>query len=303
MQLNGKQCSVIIPTLNAREQIEGLLGALKGQTRAPDEIIVVDSQSEDGTADAVRAVGGVRVLSVQRSAFDHGGTRDWALRLSVGDFVVFMTQDALPADERCLENLLAPFEDERIAAAGGRQIARPDARPFERLVRASNYPAESRTWDAGDIGRLGVRAFLISDVFAAYRRSAYVAAGGFDHPILTNEDMLMAQKLLQAGHRIAYRGDAAVYHSHRLTLRQEYRRNYIVGRTMKRYEERFAHVSEMGEGVALARRVMAGLLREGELGECCCFAANCAARLLGNRAGRWTQARQSQDAAREHADG
>ncbi len=45
--------------------------------------------------------------------------------------------------------------------------------------------------------------------------------GGFDHPILTNEDMLMAEKLLHAGYKIAYSGKAAVYHSHRFTLRQD----------------------------------------------------------------------------------
>lgn len=58
--------------------------------------------------------------------------------------------------------------------------------------------------------------------------------------------MLMAEKLLHAGYKIASQRESAVYHSHRFTLRQEYRRNYIIGQTMKRYEERFEHVSETG---------------------------------------------------------
>ena len=98
--------------------------------------------------------------------------------------------------------------------------------------------------------------------------------------------MLMAEKLLHAGYKIAYSGKAAVYHSHRFTLRQEYRRNYIIGQTMKRYEERFEHVSETGTGVKLVKNVMLQFVWEGHIGECFCFAANCAARFLGNRMGR-----------------
>ena len=278
--------SVIIPTLNAGTQLEALLRSLEGQTVCPDEIIIVDSQSQDSTVSIASAHPLVRVIPIQRSEFDHGGTRDLALRQSAGDLVLFMTQDALPTDEHYIEHLAAPFADERIAAAGGRQIAYPHARPFEKAVRAYNYPENDRVWSAADITRLGVRAYLISDVCSAYRRSAYLAAGGFDHPIMTNEDMLMAQKLLDAGHCLAYCGSASVYHSHHFTLKQEYKRNRLIGWTMKHYEERFAHAEEMGEGVKLAVNVVKSLLRQGHVWECVPFAFNCAARLLGNRAGR-----------------
>lgn len=284
--------SLIIPTLNAAGHIEALLRAVRGQTAAPDEVLIVDSQSEDGTADLARRLGG-RVISIERRAFDHGGTRDMALRMTGGDAVIFMTQDAMPADEQCFARLLEPFQDERVAAVGGRQVAYPDARRYEKAVRAHNYPAGDRLWTREDVASLGVRAYLISDVLAAYRREAYLAVGGFDSPVLTNEDMLMAQRLLEAGYALAYSGRAAVLHSHCFTWRQEYRRNVNIGRTMKRYEGRFACGSEMGEGVALARQVSHQLLREGALAECAAFGLNCSARLLGNRVGRWLEARSA----------
>lgn len=278
--------SIVIPTLNAEKQIVSLLETLWAQSLPPTQILVVDSQSDDATVKRVRSVPGVCVETIRRQDFDHGGTRDEALRRCDADVVVFMTQDAMPVNRDCMKNLLAPFDNPRVAAVGGRQIAYPDARPFERLIRANNYPDESRVWGRAEIEKLGVRAFLISDVCAAYRKSAYLEVGGFDHPILTNEDMLMAEKLLHAGYQIAYSGEAVVYHSHRFTLGQEYRRNYIIGQTMKRYEDRFEHVSEMGTGVKLVKNVMCQLVREGRIGECFCFAANCAARFLGNRMGR-----------------
>ena len=284
--------SVIIPTLNAADELPLLLDSLRAQTRPPDEIIVVDSQSADGSAALARAAGAT-VLEIARSEFDHGGTRDSALRQSCGDVVIFMTQDALPTDAQAVERLLAPFSDPRVAAVGGRQIARESASAYEKLTRAHNYPQESRVWDAQAIARMGVRAFMISDVFAAYRRDAYLAAGGFDHPILTNEDMLMVRKLLDAGHRIAYAGDARVLHSHNFTLRQQFRRNYIVGRTMERYRARFSGVQELGTGTKLAADVLAKLLRRGQVIDAARFALDCAARLLGNRLGKWRERRES----------
>ena len=278
--------SLIIPTCNGAAYIAQLLCRMRAQSVPPDEILVVDSASEDGTAQIAASTPGVRVRSIERRSFDDGGTRDMALREARCDVVLFMTQDALPVDDRLIERLLAPFADARVAAVGARQIAKPDARPFERAVRAHSYPAESRVWTAADIPALGVRAFLISNVCAAYRREAVLAVGGFDRPVLKNEDMLMAEKLLHAGHALAYCSEAAVLHSHRLSLRAQFRRNLLIGRTMKRYEARFEYAQELGEGAALFGDVSRQLLGEGQVGECCCFAADCAARLLGNRVGR-----------------
>ena len=285
--------SLIIPTLNAGALLPPLIEALRGQTLPPDELLIVDSSSKDGTADTARALG-CRVEVIPRADFDHGGTRDAALRSTRGDIVVFMTQDALPASRTSLEQLLAPLADARVAAVSGRQIARPDARPYERLVRAYNYPAQSRVWTKDDLSALGVRAYLISDVFAAYRREAYLAVGGFEHPLETNEDMLIAQRLLAQGYTLAYSGEACVCHSHAFTWRQQYIRNRAVGRFMERYRDRFP-CSELGTGMTLARNVLFALLREGRPLECAAFAIDCSARLLGNRAGR-RDARQERKA-------
>ena len=89
--------SVIIPTLNAGTMIDDLLSALKRQTITPAEIIVVDSSSDDDTQAIVRTKHPeVRLLVIDRKDFNHGGTRDYVLRKSSGEFVCFLTQDALP---------------------------------------------------------------------------------------------------------------------------------------------------------------------------------------------------------------
>ena len=289
--------SVVIPTLNAGKQLKELLQTLKKQTVKPAEILVVDSESQDDTrriAESAR----VHLIFIERSKFDHGGTRDMALRQTRGDIVVFMTQDALPTDMYFLERLIAPFEDTQIAAVSGRQIAYPDASPYERAVRAHNYPDEELIWSLEDVERLGVRAFRLSDVCTAYRKTAYLDVGGFDYPILTNEDMLIAERFLRNGYKLAYSSKASVFHSHNFTWMQEYRRNYIIGRTMKRYETRFHYVNEMGTGIKLVRDVMHDLMKEKRFVQCVVFAMNCAARLLGNRVGRYQEEKAQREAGK-----
>ena len=278
--------SVIIPTLNAERWITQQLNMLLSQT-VEAEIIVVDSGSWDGTPGLVRRFAPrVRLLEIPPKDFDHGGTRDYALRQSAGDFVCFLTQDALPTDERCLEKLLAAFSSLDIAAAYGRQIARPDAPEYEKLTRQFNYPDQPRIWREADIPRYGVKAYFFSDACAAYRRDAYLAVGGFDAPIITNEDMMMAGKLLHAGYALAYAPEASVYHSHRYTLREEYRRNIKIGLVMEQYRDRLTGAQTDAEGWRMLRFVGGELAREGRIGELIEFGIRAAVRFAGNRVGK-----------------
>ena len=278
--------SVIIPTLNAETWLSKQLDSLLAQT-AEAEIIVIDSASTDLTpAIAARYAPRVKLLEIPRESFDHGGTRDYALRQSAGDFVCFLTQDARPIDEHCLEKLLAAFSAPDVAAVFGRQIAWPDAPEYERLTRAFNYPDRPRVWREADIPRYGVKAYFFSNACAAYRRDAYLAVGGFDAPILSNEDMMMAGKLLHAGYALAYTPEAAVYHSHRYTLRQEYRRNVRIGKVMEQYRDRLTGAQTDAEGLRMLRFVGGELAHEGRIGELPGFFARVCVRFAGNRIGK-----------------
>lgn len=98
--------------------------------------------------------------------------------------------------------------------------------------------------------------------------------------------MLMTQKLLDAGFKAAYAADACVYHSHDFTFREQYRRNYVIGQTMKRYETRFQNIQETGEGIKLAKFVLSKLVKQGHLIDSIRFAVDCLARIAENRMGR-----------------
>ena len=278
--------SVIIPTLNAEHDIEGLLTVLGRQSIQPIEILVVDSASEDRTIELIRKHKGVRLLQIDRQDFNHGGTRDLALRESRGDFVCFLTQDAVPVSDDYLELLVAPMvDDSEIALVSGRQLPKVDARRFEQLVRGFNYPDSPSVRSKTCLNKYGIKTFFASDTCSAYRRTAYLECGGFEH-VNTNEDMLMAARFIASGMKVAYEPRAEVYHSHNLTPSQQFARNRAVGFFLETHADDLMHASEIGEGGRLVKAVSSQLLREGNLFEFIAFGVDCCARLLGNRAGR-----------------
>lgn len=277
--------SVIIPTLNAGKMIGPLIERLQSQRRVPEEIIVVDSSSDDDTREVVKRYPGVRLVVIGRSGFNHGGTRDYALRESVGDFVLFLTQDAMPATPDYISQITEPFNDSRVAMVYGRQLPRPDARKAERLIREYSYSDASMRITRADIPRLGIKAFRGTDVCAAYRRIAYLEVGGFENPVKTNEDMFITARFLHAGWTVVYEASATVVHSHNFTFKQQYERNYIQGYEIVKHADILGGASLKGEGVSLVKYTVQGLLRQGEIVELGRFLIDCGFRLIGNSSG------------------
>jgi rhamnosyltransferase len=173
---------------------------------------------------------GFRVHIIKPSEFNHGGTRQLAAELlPEAEILVFLTQDAVLSAPGAIEGLLAVFEDRRVAAAFGRQLPRPEATPIEAHARIFNYPAQSSMRVLESREQIGFKAIFISNSFAGYRRDALMAVGGFPGNVIFGEDTITAAKLLLAGWKIAYVADAEVYHSHRYTWIQDFKRYFDIG--------------------------------------------------------------------------
>lgn len=277
--------SVVIPTLNARQTIEALLGSLTNQTLLPSEVLVIDSSSDDGTLEIVGRHPGTDTVVIARNEFNHGLTRHEGVLRTSGEIVCFLTQDALPMKPDYLEQLTLPFRNSNVGMSSGRQVAQPNARRFEQLVRDFNYGDQSFIRTIDDIPRLGIKTFFASDVCSAYRRTAYLRCGGFT-ACETNEDMLMAAKMIREGLAVAYAAEALVLHSHAMSLTQQFARNRLVGRFLEENEDMLSGPQEIGEGRRMVRVVATQLLRERDAKEVVAFGADCTARLLGSRFGR-----------------
>lgn len=218
------EVALIVPTRNPGPSFRSWLEALEAQTLKTQRILL-DTASRDGTPQLARRYG-FEVYQVHR--FDHGLTRQWALDLTQAPFLVYMTQDALLAEPRSLERLVAALEDPRVGGAYGRQLPRPTASILEAAPRRFNYPPQSMRRSRRDIPRLGMRAAFFSNAFAAYRREALLEVGGFP-PAILGEDMAVAARMLLAGWELAYVAEAQVVHSHPYTLLQEFSRSFDIG--------------------------------------------------------------------------
>jgi rhamnosyltransferase len=229
MDLIHIKTAVVIPTLNGGQVWLDCTNALLKQVPQPDHIMVVDSGSSDGT-DTAAVVSGFSLVRISKQFFDHGGTRQMAVDLLPDyDLLVFLTQDAVLAAPDSLARLLAPFADPMMGATTGRQLPRRIAGPIEAHARIFGYPTQPNTRTIADRGRLGIKAASISNSFAAYRRSALLEVGGFPQKLILGEDMIAAARLLQAGYKLAYVGDAKAYHSHNYTIWQEFKRYFDTG--------------------------------------------------------------------------
>jgi rhamnosyltransferase len=219
---------VIIPTLNAANDWARFARALSICV-GPQSVLIVDSESTDGTAGLARAAG-FRVHTIARTEFNHGGTRRLAVELLPdSEILVFLTQDAVLVESDAISRLFAPFADPNVAAVFGRQFPQPGATPIEAHARLFNYPAQSDIRTLASREQLGIKSIFISNSFAAYRRHALMAVGGFPRNVIFGEDTITAAKLLLAGWKIAYVAEAQVYHSHSYTWTQDFKRYFDIG--------------------------------------------------------------------------
>lgn len=221
--------SVCIPTLNAENTAKGCLSALSMQSLSQCDLIAIDSESSDCTV-KIFAVFGFQVHSIPRLAFNHGATRQLAVELSPdAEIIIFMTQDAILADSSSLQRLVDTFADPLVGAAYGRQLPSPDATPIAAHARLFNYPAESYVRSKADIPQCGIKTAFLSNSYAAYRRSALMAVGGFPSSVILSEDTMVATKMLLSGWKVAYCADATCYHSHNYTPFKELQRYFDIG--------------------------------------------------------------------------
>lgn len=222
--------SIIVPTYNAAETLDKLLFKLRSQTKKDFETFIIDSSSDDNTQDIARSYN-CKIISINKSDFNHGSARNLAVANTNTAFVVFLTQDAISADEYMVEELIKPMQaDQNIAICYGRQLPRPNAGLLERFAREFNYPAESILKTKNDVEALGLKTFFCSNSCSAIRRSIFNKLGGFKNNVIVNEDMLFAAKAIFQDYSVYYAADARVYHSHPYSLAQTFRRYFNIGR-------------------------------------------------------------------------
>lgn len=238
--MTRRRVSVALVTRDGIATLPAVLDALAAQVVDADvEVVAVDSGSTDGTRELLEERAD-RVVGIHPREFDHGGTRNLAVRHCTGDVVVLLVQDAVPAAPDWLVELVRPLDDDAtVAAAFARQLPRPQADRLERWslarwVAAGTSPRVSRLTGADSFDRQSplerLDAATLDNVCAAVRRSVWERHPF--RPAAIAEDLEWAREVLLAGHAVAFAPAAAVVHSHRRSLRYELARTRLVHRRL-----------------------------------------------------------------------
>jgi rhamnosyltransferase len=220
---------LVVPTLNAGEEWNACLQSVASQTLQPQRLVVIDSSSSDATASVAESAG-FEVISIERSQFNHGGTRQWAAEYLVDcEIILFLTQDAIPADRSAFAEIVSAFADPEVAVAYGRQLPRRGATLIEAHSRIFNYGETAHKKNALAAKQIGTKAFFCSNSFAAYRRAVLIDLGGFRRDLILGEDMEFAARAIKAGYANLYCPAAVVYHSHNYSMTQTLNRYFDLG--------------------------------------------------------------------------
>ena len=236
--MNNDQTSVdvVIPSYRPDEKFSRLVKKLQEQEYPIGTIFVINTKAGRFPKE-VEQMEKVKVSHIERREFDHGATRDMGMQMSKAEIVVFMTQDAVPADEYVIGNLVKVLEeDEMTGAAYARQLAASDCNYIEKYTRKFNYPENSRIKSKEDLQEMGIKTFFCSNVCAAYKRNIYEKAGGL--------------------------AEARVIHSHNYTGMQQFHRNFDMAVSQAEHPEVFDGIKSENEGIKLVKQTAAHLVKQ-----------------------------------------
>lgn len=231
--------SIVILTKNGQKYIREILQAIFSQkTTKKFEIVIIDSGSKDKTLDICKKYP-VRIKEVPPLEFNHGETRNLGAKIAKGKFVVYLTQDATPANKYWLENLILPFKkDPLIIGTYSRHVPRKECNPILARQIKYIYPTGSgksilkKSEDLRKYKNNLSHIIHFSDSSSAILRSM-LHLYPFPKTAFA-EDIQWEIKVLQAGYKTFYVADSMVYHSHDYSLIEQIRQNYDYMRAVKK---------------------------------------------------------------------
>jgi glycosyltransferase involved in cell wall biosynthesis len=218
--------SVVVTVLNEKEAIERLLRSLEAQTRRPDEVVIVDGGSTDGTGTILKAWAAsgwlpLRILNKAGANISEG--RNTAIYAATGD-VIATTDAGVRLERDWLEKLVAAFEhqdlDRFVFMVAGWFVADPQT-PFETAMGATVLP---------DVTKIDGETFLPSSRSVAFRKVAWEASGGYPEWLDYCEDLIFDFRLRDLYGPFPFVPEAVVHFRPRGNLRAFFKQYYQYAR-------------------------------------------------------------------------
>lgn len=249
--------SVAVTVRNDRANMEELLRSLAAQTRRPDQLVVVDARSDDGTFEAVEAFASDAPFPVAAVSepCNRGAGRTRCVELADGELVAFIDSDCVahPA-------WLATFEDAwraesakgeaPLGALGAPTHAPAAGTPLQKAVDDVMEPMEAASFHG------------VNTTNCVYLREALRQVGMFDNDLHTAEDPDVNARIAAAGYRMA-RIDNGIDHKRRDSWPRLMRQHYAYGKggaALLRRHRGYFPMRERAMAPTMAAATAAGLL-------------------------------------------
>ena len=300
MKNNIKKYSAIILTHAPKDGLIVSLEMLMSQSIVPERIVIYNTDKDMFYSNIINKdklnnvltmhKDVIQIVNIDSSEFDHGRSRNEAIKFINTDYVLYLTDDAVAYNDSMCENLLEAFNtysdsDGKVAASYARQVAKPDARLSEKYVREFNYPEHDIVKTKKKEKELGIKNYFFSNVCAMYDRNIFYNVGCFEEDIILNEDTFFAYAAINKGYKIVYVSKAIVYHSHNYSFRQQFSRNFDIGVSQSEKKDIFDSIPTSKEGMKFASWISCKLCKGLHFIVLFQFIIECAYRYFGFKRG------------------
>lgn len=230
--------TIVIPVKNGGSRLVEVLEAIKNQeTEYKYETVIVDSGSTDDSLETAKRYD-VILSEIKPSEFGHGKTRNYGASLGTGRYIIFLTQDALPASSSWIDTLIRAMDESNAAGGFGRHLPYPECNMMDQKMlffHFLRFGGEDRLYHEFKLEEKDKKRFEEDDDFEQYmtffsdncsilRRSVWEEIPYQD--VKFAEDQVWAKEIIERGMTKIYIPTGAVYHSHNYPL-QEYRKRYF----------------------------------------------------------------------------
>jgi glycosyltransferase involved in cell wall biosynthesis len=247
------QVSLIATVLNEVDTIDTLLDSIAAQTRPPDEVVIADGGSHDGTRERLAEWSHqlpLRVVDAPGSTIARG--RNLAIEASRGDLIA-VTDAGVRLERDWLERLVAHLDGQTDVVSG---FFKPEASTvFERAMGATVLPA---------LQDVRADSFLPSSRSVLFRRTAWERAGRYPEWLDYCEDLVFDLALKRSGCRFMFEPNAVVWFRPRGSLPSFFRQYFVYARgdgkaDLWRLRHAIRYATYTALGVLLQRRSAPGL--------------------------------------------